>query len=266
MSRGRTLVLLALAVGLACGSVAAAASLTVTSQRLTSATTAVSVPKSVVSISQEASGGAASTAHTTTATLSGGTSSAVGALSFTLYPGGTCTGTPVAPGTQTINPINGANGQSYTSASRTPTTAGTYSWLASYGGDANNGSATNCKVISVGTVLRVSAITLVSRSLNTSNGKWSAIIKVEVRDGSGALVGGVVVTGAWSPDAQNAGQSGCTTDTSGGGVGTCNINSGSNSFPATATSETWTVSNLSKSGAVYDSASNVVSSIVVTKP
>ena len=264
MTRARALaaVLTALALGL--GTVAFASSLVVTSQDLTVSSSTVSVPKSVVTVSQAAVGGAPNTAHTTTVTLSGGTSSAVGSLTITLFPGGTCTGTPVSPGAQVISPIAGASGQSYTSAARTPVTAGTYSWLASYSGDANNEAASNCKSITVATStqLHVEAITLVSRTLNTSNGKWSAVISVEVRDGNGLLIGTVVATGVWSPDAQGSSQSRCTT----GAAGTCQVNSGSNSFPSTAASETWTVSSLTKSGYTYNAAANVVSSITVAKP
>jgi hypothetical protein len=60
-------------------------------------------------------------------------------VTFELFgPGSaTCTGTPVFTSTVAIN----ANG-TVTSAPYTPTTAGTYHWLASYGGDANNMAVT----------------------------------------------------------------------------------------------------------------------------
>ncbi|HET7489995.1 MAG TPA: hypothetical protein VFJ85_18865 [Acidimicrobiales bacterium] len=70
------------------------------------------------------------------ATLSGGTNP-TGTLTFTLYGPGdeTCTGTPVFTSSKTVT----GNGD-YTSESFTPTKVGTYRWLASYSGDANNAS------------------------------------------------------------------------------------------------------------------------------
>jgi hypothetical protein len=240
--------------------IAFASSLVVTAKDITVASTSVSVPKSVVTITQSAVGGAPNTAHTTTATLSGGTASAVGSLTFTLFPGSACSGTAVAPGAQTIDPINGAAGQTYTSAGRTPTSSGTYSWLASYAGDANNNAATNCTSITVAATaqLHVSAITLVSKA-NQNVNFWNATIKVEVRDGAGTLISGVSVTGSWSPTSAN---SSCSPTS----AGTCNIASGNTAFPAAQLTETWTVSNLTLNGSTYNAAANSLSSIVVTKP
>jgi hypothetical protein len=76
---------------------------------------------------------------TDTATLSGG-DNPTGTITFTLFGpnNATCTGTPIF--TSTV-PVNAGNG-SYTSAPFTPTTPGTYRWIASYSGDANNLAAT----------------------------------------------------------------------------------------------------------------------------
>ncbi len=69
-----------------------------------------------------------------TATLSGGFGSPTGTITFRAYfSDPTCTGSPVF--TSTI-PVNG-NGN-YSSASFTPSQAGTYLWIASYSGDSNN--------------------------------------------------------------------------------------------------------------------------------
>jgi len=72
-----------------------------------------------------------------TATLSGG-ASPTGTITFTLYgPNNvTCTGVPAF--TNTV-PVNG-NG-SYVSSPFTPTSAGTYRWIATYSGNANNNPA-----------------------------------------------------------------------------------------------------------------------------
>ena len=71
---------------------------------------------------------------TDTATLSGGVSP-TGTITFNVYgpDDATCTGSSVFTDTVTVN----GNGN-YTSDSFTPTAVGTYRWIASYGGDANN--------------------------------------------------------------------------------------------------------------------------------
>lgn len=262
MSR-RTLMPVVLATLVFGATVALASSLVVSSQDITTTGASVSVPKSVVTITQAAAGGAPNTAHTTTATLSGGTSGAVGSLTFTLFPGAACSGTAVAPGAHTISPISGAAGQSYTSAARTPTAAGTYSWLVSYSGDPDNAPATSCTTITVAnsTQLHVSAITLVSRANQNAN-FWNATIRVEVRDGNDLLVSGVTVTGSWSPTTSATSSCGAATTA----AGTCTVFSGNTGFPSSATTETWTVSNLARSGYSYNAAANTVSSIAVTKP
>jgi hypothetical protein len=72
-----------------------------------------------------------------TATLSGG-SSPTGTITFCVYgpsdPG--CTAAPVATSTASVHGDGG-----YGSASFTPAQAGTYHWIASYGGDGNNNTA-----------------------------------------------------------------------------------------------------------------------------
>lgn len=243
--------------------VALANSLVVSSQDLTATSAPVSVPKAVVTISQAATGGAPGAAHTTTATLTGGTAGAVGSLTFTLFPGAACTGTAVAPGAQTISPISGANGQSYTSAARTPTTAGTYSWLAAYSGDLDNAPATSCTSITVANSaqLHVSAITLVSKANQNAN-FWNARVEIEVRDANDLVVSGVAVSGSWSPTSSAISSCGATT----GATGTCTVFTGNTAFPSNVTTETWTVSDLVKSGYTYNAAANAVSSITVTKP
>jgi hypothetical protein len=67
-----------------------------------------------------------------TATL-GGTFSGTGTISFALWSNATCSGPPAFT---SVVPVSG-NG-TYTSGSVTPSIAGTFFWIASYGGDANN--------------------------------------------------------------------------------------------------------------------------------
>jgi hypothetical protein len=71
---------------------------------------------------------------TDTATLSGG-NNPTGTIAFNVYGpnDATCTGTATLVSTETVN----GNGN-YTSDSFTPTAVGTYRWIASYSGDANN--------------------------------------------------------------------------------------------------------------------------------
>ncbi len=77
-----------------------------------------------------------------TATLSGASTGAGGSITFKLYPTNQCTaGSDVFSNTQ---PVSG-NG-SYTSSSYTTTAVGSFYWIASYSGDANNNAVTGaCK-------------------------------------------------------------------------------------------------------------------------
>jgi uncharacterized repeat protein (TIGR01451 family) len=77
-----------------------------------------------------------------TATLSGGTSGAGGTITFMLFSDSEClnqVGGNVTAG------VNGADGKNYTSPPITVNAAGTYYWVASYGGDSkNSASSTAC--------------------------------------------------------------------------------------------------------------------------
>jgi hypothetical protein len=73
-----------------------------------------------------------------TATLSG-SFNAGGTVTYTLYNGGTCSGTGSAVG----SPVTVTGGVVPNSASLSPTTATTYSFRATYSGDANNNAATS---------------------------------------------------------------------------------------------------------------------------
>jgi len=74
------------------------------------------------------------------ATLAGATSNAGGSVTYNLYAGSVCTGSPVFTNTQTV--ASGVAGQS---AAFTAAPAGTYNWQATYTGDINNqGTASTC--------------------------------------------------------------------------------------------------------------------------
>jgi hypothetical protein len=75
------------------------------------------------------------------ATLTGATTNAGGSITFKLYSSlADCNDPNVAPLFQDTKPVSG-NGD-YTSSKYTPANVGTYYWVASYSGDANNDSAT----------------------------------------------------------------------------------------------------------------------------
>lgn len=81
-----------------------------------------------------------------------------------------------------------------------------------------------------------------------SKNKWTATVTVKVVDDTGTAVSGAVVTGAWSGGYVGTGI--CTT----GSTGTCSMVTGS--MKLTATSVTYTVSNVTASGFTYDASAN----------
>ena len=106
-------------------------------------------------------------------------------------------------------------------------------------------------------LLHVSSLVTGSTSGSTT---WTGSITVTVTDSSGTAVSGVSVTGAWSPTSA-ASPSGCTTNSS----GQCTITPAAASFPSAQRTETWTVSGLSLSGYSYASASNIESSVTLSR-
>src|SRR6266699_4107259 len=96
-----------------------------------------------------------------TATLSGQTATAGGTVTYAFWTTGTCTGTRTAAGTVTVT-----NGVVPNSNTFTPTTVGSYSFNATYSGDANNAAATaTCEPL---TVTQASTTTSVASSANPS--------------------------------------------------------------------------------------------------
>ena len=78
---------------------------------------------------------------------------------------------------------------------------------------------------------------------------WKATVTITVRDAGGLAVSGAVVTGTWSGG--TTGTATCTTGTN----GTCSVATGN--IKTTKPSVTLSVTNIVKSGYVYDSAANV---------
>jgi lysophospholipase L1-like esterase len=97
---------------------------------------------------------------------------------------------------------------------------------------------------------------LTGSSAASNKHTWTASVAITVHDSSHASVGGVTVSGTFSGGATVS----CTTSPS----GSCTASSGG--ISAKRASVTFTVSNLARSGATYDSAANHVTSVVVSKP
>src|SRR6266540_3441314 len=81
-----------------------------------------------------------------TGTLSGGTSDATGTITWQLFKddgSGGCGVEVTDPANPTTSTVAGANGVKYTSPSVNVKTAGTYHWIANYGGDSKNDKTSN---------------------------------------------------------------------------------------------------------------------------
>ena len=103
-------------------------------------------------------------------------------------------------------------------------------------------------------MLHVGALTGSSAPANKHT--WTASVAITVHDSSHANVGGATVSGTFSGGPTVT----CTTSLS----GACTARSGGISVKTA--SVTFTVSNLAKLGATYESAANHVTSVVVSKP
>lgn len=82
----------------------------------------------------------------------------------------------------------------------------------------------------------------------TSKTKWTATVTIKVVDQTGAVISGAVVAGTWS--GAYTGSDTCTTGT----TGTCSVTSGG--MKLTATSVTYTVTDITCTGLSYDSSAN----------
>lgn len=107
-------------------------------------------------------------------------------------------------------------------------------------------------------VMHVSALSATSAWLPGSTLYWNATVTVTIVDASNVAVDGALVTGSWSGGVRGSGT--CTTNSS----GQCSMTSAN--IRKTKTSETFTVTSVTKTGSVYDAGANAVSSVTVTKP
>jgi uncharacterized repeat protein (TIGR01451 family) len=133
-----------------------------------------------------------------TATLSGGTSGAGGTITFMLFSDSACAnqvGSDVTVG------VDGADTQNYPSPSITVNAAGTYYWVANYGGDTNNAaSSTTCGDLNE-TPLVIKPHISISKSPDSQTiliGQTANFTIAVTNDGDSTLTN-VVVTDALAP-------------------------------------------------------------------
>ena len=193
---------LGLLIGIALGAsilgvgvlLANAASIGMTSQRLSVRNASVIVPLSAPTVAQVASAGGNGglTAVTNSATLSGGTSNATGTLSFKLWSDASCT---VQFGSTSSIPVAGANGVVYVSGALVPMLAGTYRWTVDYSGDADNLSITGgCGVSGSTVVITVGPAAKLTFTQQPGGGAatvaWTTQPTVTVQDAGGNTIVG----------------------------------------------------------------------------
>lgn len=133
------------------GGIGFAASLNVESQKIAIDGEPVTLREGLT-LDVSATGGSVNTDHTATATLTGGTSSATGSITFSLLgptaADASCSGATV--GSESINLTTGADSDTYSSSAFKPTSSGTYWWRAQYSGDTDNDAVEDCASITVG--------------------------------------------------------------------------------------------------------------------
>ena len=138
-----------------------------------------------------------------TATLFGVTNDATGTITFDLYgPGGNCEpATKIASASSTAT-VHG--GGMYVSADYTPTQAGTYHWIANYGGDAKNSATANgCGAAKEDVVVGPAGPTV------TTNASADVTLGGSITDGA-TLSGGVNPTGSITFDLYGPNDTNCT--------------------------------------------------------
>ena len=133
-----------------------------------------------------------------TATLSGGTSGAGGTITFMLFSDSACSS---QVGTDVTVAVNGADGKNYTAPPITVNTAGTYYWVASYGGDSKNAaSSSTCGDVNE-TPLVIRPHISISKSPDAQTiliGQTANFTITVTNDGASTLTN-VVVTDALAP-------------------------------------------------------------------
>jgi uncharacterized repeat protein (TIGR01451 family) len=133
-----------------------------------------------------------------TATLSGGTNSAGGTITFMLFSDSACSN---QVGSDVTVAVNGADGKNYTSPPITVNAAGTYYWVASYGSDPKNAaSSSTCGDVNE-TPLVIKPHISISKSPDAQTiliGQTANFTITVTNDGDSTLTN-VVVTDALAP-------------------------------------------------------------------
>ena len=97
-----------------------------------------------------------------------------------------------------------------------------------------------------------------SGSATVRRNNWSAIVVITVYDSGDFPVANVTVTGNWTGASFNGGSNTCVTDSS----GQCSVSTGNMKNDP---SVTYTVTDLTGAGYIYDAGTNVVTSITVSQ-
>jgi uncharacterized repeat protein (TIGR01451 family) len=156
------------------------------------------VGKQPTGIVTAATSGTIGTAIHDVATLSGATDNAGGTITFNLYGPSdepNCSGDPIY--TNTVD-VDGPG--AYNSGSFTPTTAGTYYWIASYSGDGNNQSSSGSCDDDGETSTIAKQPTGISTSA-TSGSNGDAIHDVATLSGATENAGGTITFNLYGPSA-----------------------------------------------------------------
>jgi uncharacterized repeat protein (TIGR01451 family) len=155
--------------------------------------------RSATTLTAAPANGTLGAAITDPVTLAGG-SSPTGTITFTLYgPGDSGCTLALASSTAMV-----AGNGTYTSASYTATTAGTYRWVAGYGGDGENAPAGTGGCGAAGQTISVRAIpTLTVRAIGPTTAGGAIT-------GEATLAGGAVVTGSIALNLYGPGDTSCT--------------------------------------------------------
>ena len=125
-----------------------------------------------------------------TATLSNGFGQ-TGTITFRLFGpnNGTCAGTPIFTSIQAVGGNN-----TYSSTSFTPTAVGTYNWIASYSGDANNPATANA-CGDANESVTVNAVPTPTPSPTATPQALNLSTRMNVGTGNNVGIGGFIITG-----------------------------------------------------------------------
>jgi hypothetical protein len=153
-----------------------------------------------------------------------------------------------------------ANTTSYANTGLSPNTAYTYRIRAANADGTlySHSSTATATTLAQSEATSIHVGTLTGSSAKAGGGNWRASVTILVLDNNGNPVSGAAVSGAWSNG--YSGSVGCTTDA----TGSCTITTAN--IRNRVASVTFAVTALVKSPLSYDSAANVQTSIVVSKP